>query len=456
MLPRTISEAFGATIKRIQEQSETRCLRGMQILTWVYLAERPLSVEELLHALATKKGYLDLDRKNNFLNPDRFLDNCLGLVIIDKQTSTARLFHKSLRDHLKARNDRDEFFKNGHNTIAQKCLTYLRFQSVVTHSEAMANKVKDRKDSSDDLILVEYAACHWGHHLRKSGQIEESTIKLAQTYLSMDLRKRYWSQWYLCKHISRCVEESVLTSFSKLHIISYFGIHSVLPNELLQGTKLDAKDSKYGRTPLSWAAGNGHEMVVKLLLEKGADVDSRDRYGLTPLWHAAKWRRKAVVELLLENAVDVDSEDTEYGRTPLSWAVENGHEAALKLPLEASIREDYTRICDSIDSWVDDVMFDNDKYGFQKYYMGVLRSKKRRSMLEIQGIDLEKLADYDSAGHFILSLVVQEQLNKHIFKKRYPIGITDSQVEALDYVKMSMDSPSMGKGKQMFIRTISL
>lgn len=65
---------------------------------------------------------------------------------------------------------------------------------------------------------------------------------------------------------------------------------------------MDSK-SKNGRTPLSWAAGGGHEAVVKLLLETGK--------------------------------VNINSKSKD-GRTPLSWAAENGHEAIVKL-LRSSI-----------------------------------------------------------------------------------------------------------------------
>jgi ankyrin repeat protein len=38
---------------------------------------------------------------------------------------------------------------------------------------------------------------------------------------------------------------------------------------LEKGADVESKDRYDGRTPLSWAANNGHEAVVKLLLQEG-------------------------------------------------------------------------------------------------------------------------------------------------------------------------------------------
>ncbi|KAH8698036.1 hypothetical protein GQ44DRAFT_633547 [Phaeosphaeriaceae sp. PMI808] len=51
--------------------------------------------------------------------------------------------------------------------------------------------------------------------------------------------------------------------------------------------------------PLLWAAQNGYETVVKMLLSTGkVDIDLKDQGGQTPLSWAARNGHEAVVQLL--------------------------------------------------------------------------------------------------------------------------------------------------------------
>ena len=53
-------------------------------------------------------------------------------------------------------------------------------------------------------------------------------------------------------------------------------------------------------TPLHEAAGNGHIIVVKILLDARDDPNTTDENGRTPLYRAAMWRQTDIVELLLD------------------------------------------------------------------------------------------------------------------------------------------------------------
>ena len=72
-------------------------------------------------------------------------------------------------------------------------------------------------------------------------------------------------------------------------------------------SELETKSSDWlydGRTPLSYATERGDEAVVKLLLEKGAELETKDKYYSTPLLWAASNSHKAVVKLLLEKGAE--------------------------------------------------------------------------------------------------------------------------------------------------------
>ncbi|OBT40534.1 hypothetical protein VE00_08988 [Pseudogymnoascus sp. WSF 3629] len=61
--------------------------------------------------------------------------------------------------------------------------------------------------------------------------------------------------------------------------------------------------------PLLSAAANGHEAVVRLLLEKGAHIEAKFNRGCTTLHKAADNGHEAVVRLLLEKGADVEAKD---------------------------------------------------------------------------------------------------------------------------------------------------
>jgi ankyrin repeat protein len=75
------------------------------------------------------------------------------------------------------------------------------------------------------------------------------------------------------------------------------------------------------KTPLLYAAREGHIEVVKLLLSAGAEIEKSDADGVTPLLMAILNERLALATFLIETGANVKAVDW-YGQTPLFAAVD--------------------------------------------------------------------------------------------------------------------------------------
>ncbi|XP_069821829.1 protein phosphatase 1 regulatory subunit 12A-like isoform X2 [Dendropsophus ebraccatus] len=81
----------------------------------------------------------------------------------------------------------------------------------------------------------------------------------------------------------------------------------------------DVRHPTTGATPLHVAAAKGYTEVIRMLLQLGFDVDSRDLDGWTPLHAAAHWGQQDSCRLLCEALCDMEAVN-KVGQTPFDVA----------------------------------------------------------------------------------------------------------------------------------------
>ncbi|KAK4185664.1 hypothetical protein QBC35DRAFT_476145 [Podospora australis] len=121
-----------------------------------------------------------------------------------------------------------------------------------------------------------------------------------------------------------------------LLLANYFGavktVRYLFDNDVTVVQGLNLKDN-FGKTPLTWAARNEHGETVLLLLQHGADINSRDTEGKTALACAIAQPgpcERAVIQLLIDFGAEINVVD-DTGKTPLSLSCEFGHSEVAEL-----------------------------------------------------------------------------------------------------------------------------
>ena len=318
-----LERAYGETLERIRRQGGARARLGIVALMWISYSERPLKAEELCHALAVGIRSPNLN-SDNIPSIGILLDCCQGLVAVDKEASTVRLIHFTLQEYLRGHPDN---FGKVYSTMAETCLSYLNSQQIRALSPG----------SSPDLQgqpFLEYSSLYWGVHARRD--LSDCARRLA--LMLFDDYNHHISTKVLLESqqdTSYDIDFNKPFLFSGLHCASVFGITEIVAGFIeVEGCDINQRDC-VDNTPLTWAAVNGHERVVEMLLAQGdISPDKPGEDGQTPLWVAAWKGHKGVVKMLLRRGEVNPQMPDKKGRTPLWCAAIAGHEGVVKILLQ--------------------------------------------------------------------------------------------------------------------------
>ncbi|KAK4444707.1 hypothetical protein QBC34DRAFT_414527 [Podospora aff. communis PSN243] len=329
-LPKSVNEAYEKILSKHKDCKNGEKLR--KALKLILAAKRPLTLTEMNIAM---KVDLDSNLEDLELSPpdtfESYLRNLCGLFI-SIYNGGVYFLHQTAREFLLADGPSTDgpsadpqpkiwqhsiTYLDGNTLFAEVCLGYLDSFCSDTSPEV----------SKEKRGLVDYAAENWATHFREAQISSNSAISKAQNVCKNERCIATWIPilWNTTEWESK--------NIPPLGIASCLGLDSVVGELLETTTQLEMRDSEYGRTPLLWAAMEGHEAVVKLLLEKNADIEAKDNDGGTPLLWAAMEGHEAVVKLLLEKNADIEAKDGD-GRTPLLLAAEEDDGCVVKLLLE--------------------------------------------------------------------------------------------------------------------------
>lgn len=346
-----------------------------QMLVWVHCAQRPLTVQELKHAVTIRPHSTKFNRLEL---PDFWIMRTVSTGLLEIGGPSDKVRFRSSRAEVYVQRSLGRWLNNANTEIARACLTYLRYHVFL---EGASSSDEEFESRLNEYALYEYAAANWGHHAREAArkakeatetpsyyncslgltraQCAEKTsnfnfeeydtlkeeaisflqggpcfdaalqaVKAGGIYHSKLMAKRRAKSQNIPKFHN--YSQKIPRGMIGIHIAAWYGLTDVIPALVKHGQDPNTQTA-IGRTPLSWAASDGHNDMISLLIDKyGADPLIKAGGGIAPLNFAASRGHESVVTDLID-AYGVGLESpSNAGRTALADAAISGHEGVVR------------------------------------------------------------------------------------------------------------------------------
>ena len=337
-----------------------------RILTLLCFAQRPLTVPELIEGVAVEiHNSVGLNPKRRLQDSNGIRDICGSFISIGLDTDhttknrhekesipTVRIAHFSVQEYLESeriRHQKAAMFSltsaTAHAEIAQICLIYL-LEPGLSRSKLQASIL-------EEYPLALFAAKYWYYHHQKLAEpapgVEDCILRLFQrrdsfvTWIRLDDVDLPIANLQFNRPLSNIPTSvyyaSLLGLDPTLHeLLNSEELESATTSALLLAStskiskRINAPGGRYGNA-LQAASFSGHDIVVQMLLDRGADLNLQGGQYDYALQAALFKGHDKVVQLLLNRGANINAQD-ERSVSALQVASQRGHKQIVKMLLD--------------------------------------------------------------------------------------------------------------------------
>ncbi|KAK2775329.1 ankyrin repeat protein [Colletotrichum kahawae] len=353
--PKSLLETLEQMYKRVQTYKPKAKQITTTVFGWLLVSERQLSNTELLGIVLST-----MNLRMGELDAEEIQYLCRGFINSDNEFSSFTLAHESIRKYLQ---EQDEFCLSKLHfrsfTLCLRCLT-ARYEGVnkvqvdepdmTPTSESLQNlieKVERKSTDGESPSFWQYAVCYWLRHYTKTAD-QDIRLRADQDLLQFifDYGGSKFLEWQ--REMLRLLEDfshdekvqniSLVRELSSLDatyhpaifLASVYGLSIILAKLHLESPQLNwSEKNNHGASALYLSSVNGHDGILRHLLERGVDPNVIGGHFRTPIQGAAFNGHLSAVEILLSNGAD----PLLGGLVPtaLHAAIAGGHEPVIQL-----------------------------------------------------------------------------------------------------------------------------